>query len=267
MHPHTCSREARPMSKPDLFTPIAIGALTLPNRIVMAPMTRIRAGEGNAPVPLNATYYAQRASAGLLITEASQVSPQGVGYPRTPGIHTDSQIQGWRAVTDAVHAKGGRIFLQLWHVGRISHPTLQPCGALPVAPSAIRPEGKAFTESGFLPFETPRALETAELPGIVEQYRVAPRNALAAGFAGVDINAANGYLIDQFLRDKTNHRTAAYGGSIETRARLLLDVTLAVIDFCSPDRVGVRISPISPANACGASNPQPLFTYVVAQLT
>jgi N-ethylmaleimide reductase len=195
------------MATPDLFAPFQLGPLLLPNRIVMAPMTRNRAGAGNVPTALNAEYYVQRASAGLIVTEATQVSPQGVGYPGTPGIHSDAQVEGWRLVTDAVHRAGGRIFLQLWHVGRISHPSLQPDGALPVAPSAIAAEGEAFTASGPQPFVVPRALETAEIAGIAAQFEDGARRALAAGFDGVEIHAANGYLIDQFLRDGTNRRT------------------------------------------------------------
>ena len=228
------------MARPDLFTPVQLGALTLRNRVVMAPMTRNRAGPGNVPGALAAEYYAQRASAGLIVTEATQVSPQGVGYPGTPGIHSEAQVAGWRRVTDAVHAAGGRIFLQLWHVGRISHPSLQPDGALPVAPSAIAAAGDAFTASGPQPFVTPRALETAEIPGIVAQFEAGARHALAAGFDGVEIHGANGYLIDQFLRDGTNRRTDRYGGSLENRARFLLEVTEAVAHVWGADRVGVR---------------------------
>src|ERR1700685_4059245 len=215
------------MSDIDVFSPFRLGPLDLPNRIVMAPMTRNRAGAGNAPTVLNATYYAQRASAGLIVAEASQVSPQGLGYPGTPGIHSAEQIAGWKLVTDAVHAAGGRIFLQLWHVGRISHPSLQPDGALPVAPSALLPEGKAMTATGMQPYVAPRALELAEIPGIVEQFRHGAENAKAAGFDGVEVHGANGYLLDQFLRDKTNRRTDRYGGSVENRTRLLLEVSEA----------------------------------------
>lgn len=213
--------EAARVTDTDLFTPLRLGLYVLPNRIVMAPLTRNRAGPGNVPQAMNARYYAQRASAGLIITEATQISPQGVGYPNTPGIHNAAQVAGWRNVTQAVHERGGRIFLQLWHVGRISHPSLQPGGALPVAPSAIRPAGEAYTYEGLKPFVTPRALDIAEIPGIVDQYRTAAHYALAAGFDGVELHAANGYLIDQFLRDGTNHRTDRYGGSVENRARFL----------------------------------------------
>lgn len=252
--------------KIDLFTPVSVGRHALPNRIVMAPLTRNRAGEGNIPRAMNAEYYAQRASAGLIISEASQVSPQGVGYPLTPGIHSQEQVAGWRLVTNAVYQRGGRIFLQLWHVGRISHPSLQPDGELPVAPSAIRPEGEAVTYQGLQPFVTPRALRSDELPGIVEQFRAGARNALAAGFDGVEIHAANGYLLDQFLRDGSNHRTDAYGGSRENRTRLLCEVTEAVADVWGSDRVGVRISPLNPFNSMHDSDPDQTFRAVAHRL-
>jgi N-ethylmaleimide reductase len=250
----------------DLFSPVQMGPYQLANRIVMAPLTRNRAQAHDVPSALAAEYYAQRSGAGLIIAEATQISPQGKGYAFTPGIYSAEQVEAWKTITAAVHAKGSKIFLQLWHVGRISHPTLQPEGALPVAPSAIKPEGKTFTEAGWLTMETPRALELAELPAIVEQYRIAAKNAMAAGFDGVEIHAANGYLLDQFLRDKTNQRTDAYGGSIENRARLLLEVTQAITEEIGGERTGIRLSPISPANDCGDSNPQALFTYVVEQL-
>jgi N-ethylmaleimide reductase len=250
----------------DLFSPVRVGALELPNRIVMAPMTRQRAGAGNAPTALNATYYAQRASAGLIVSEATQVSPQGVGYLNTPGIHNAEQVAGWRLVTDAVHAAGGRILLQLWHVGRISHPSLQPGGALPVAPSAVRPEGKSYTANGSEPFVTPRALETAEIPGIVEDFRRGAENARAAGFDGVEIHAANGYLIDQFLRDKTNRRSDRYGGSTENRARFLLEIAEAVAGVWGPERVGVRLSPTYSYNDIADSDPAATFGHAVTQL-
>jgi N-ethylmaleimide reductase len=259
----TNSREAAPA---DLFAPIKIGAVELKNRIVMAPLTRSRAGPGRVPQALNVEYYAQRASAGLIVSEAAQVSPQGVGYPDTPGIHSSDQVAGWRRVTDAVHALRGRIFLQLWHVGRISHPSLQPLGARPVAPSAIRPEGQLFTDDGMRDFVTPRALETAEIPGIVAQFRRAARNALEAGFDGVEVHGANGYLLDQFLRDGSNRRQDAYGGSVENRARLLLEVTEAVVEVWGADRVGVRLSPAGSFNAMHDSDPQATFGYAVRQL-
>ncbi|VVE63562.1 NADH:flavin oxidoreductase [Pandoraea anapnoica] len=250
----------------DLFSSYKLGPLELKNRIVMAPLTRSRASQGDVPGPMVAEYYAQRASAGLIISEATNISQQGKGYAFTPGIYTDEQVAGWKQVTDALHAKGGKIFCQLWHVGRISHPSLQPEGALPVAPSAIQPAGQAFTEHGFEPHPVPRALETSEIPGIIEQYRHAAECAKRAGFDGVEIHAANGYLLDQFMRDKTNHRTDQYGGSIENRVRIVLEVTQAVVDVWGADRVGIRLSPISPANDCGDSNPEPVFTYAVEQL-
>ena len=254
------------MAAPDLFTPIQMGPLALPNRVVMAPMTRNRAGAGNVPGALAAEYYRQRASAGLIVTEATQVSPQGVGYPGTPGIHDELQVAGWRRVTDAVHGAGGRIFLQLWHVGRISHPSLQPDGALPVAPSAIAAAGDAFTASGPQPFVTPRALETAEIPGVVAEFENGARRARAAGFDGVEIHAANGYLIDQFLRDGTNQRTDRYGGSLANRARFLLEVTEAVAHVWGPGRVGVRLSPQSPFNDMQDSDPRATFGHAALAL-
>lgn len=232
----------------------------------MAPLTRNRAGAGNVPGPMNVTYYAQRASAGLIIAEATQVSPQGVGYPATPGIHSPEQVAGWQHVTKAVQDRGGRIFLQLWHVGRISHPSLQPRGDLPVAPSAIAAAGEAQTYEGPRPFVTPRALETHEIPGIIEQYRKGAENALAAGFDGVEIHGANGYLLDQFLRDGTNQRTDEYGGSVENRARLHLEVTEAVVSVWGADRVGMRLSPSSTFNDMSDSNSEATFGYLVEQL-
>jgi N-ethylmaleimide reductase len=250
----------------NLFSPYRLGNLELPNRIVMAPLTRQRAGQGNVPHSLNATYYAQRASAGLIIAEASQVSSQGQGYPNTPGIYSPEQVAGWKLVTDAVHKEGGRIFLQLWHVGRISHPDLQPDEALPVAPSAIAPKGQALTYEGFKPFVTPRALETSEIPEIVEQYRQGAVNALAAGFDGIEIHAANGYLIDQFLRDSTNQRTDEYGGSIENRVRFLLEIIEAVTSVWDANRVGVRLSPSGTFNDMRDSNPFETFGYIAQVL-
>jgi N-ethylmaleimide reductase len=243
-----------------------MGPYTLTNRFVMAPLTRNRAGSGNAPQAINVEYYRQRASAGLIISEGSQISPAAVGYPATPGIHSTEQIAGWKQVTDAVHSRNSRIFLQLWHCGRVSHPSLLPGGELPVAPSAIRPEGDAFTYQGPQPFVTPRALETSELPGIVEDYRKAAQNALSAGFDGVEIHAANGYLIDQFIRDGSNQRTDAYGGSLENRSRLLLEVTAAVTDVWGADRVGVRFSPINSFNDMRDSDPQKTFDYMASAL-
>ncbi len=243
----------------DLFTPLDLGPCRLRNRVVMAPLTRCRAGAGDVPRALNVEYYRQRASAGLIITEASQIAPEGKGYPATPGIYNAAQTAGWARVTNAVHERGGRIFLQLWHVGRISHPCYQPGGALPVAPSAIRPAGEVGTPEGRVPYVTPRALETHEIPGLVAQYAAAARNARAAGFDGVEIHAANGYLIDQFLRDGTNRRTDAYGGSLENRLRFLAEVVEAVADVWGAGRVGVRLSPISGFNDMRDSDPAATF--------
>ena len=234
--------------------------------MVMAPMTRNRAVAGNVPSDLAVTYYAQRASAGLIVTEGTQVSPQGVGYPGTPGIHAEAQIAGWRRVTDAVHERGGRIFAQLWHVGRISHPLLQPGGALPVAPSAIAAEGQTFTSEGPKPFGAPRALELDEIPGVVEQFAHGARSALASGFDGVEIHGANGYLVDQFLRDGSNQRTDAYGGPVENRARFLLEVTAAVAGVWGADRVGVRLSPTGSFNTMSDSDPAATFGYAARVL-
>ena len=249
----------------DLFSPAKLGSIVLKNRIVMAPLTRNRAGEGGVPQDLNVTYYEQRASAGLIVTEATPISAMGHGYPALPGIYTDAQIAGWKKVTDAVHAKGGKIVIQLWHVGRISHPTLLN-GELPVAPSAIKPAGKAFTYKGLVDYVEPRALEASELPAIVQDYVHATKSALKAGFDGVEIHAANGYLLDQFLRDGSNTRTDNYGGSFENRARLLLEVTKAVVETAGADKVGIRISPVNPFNDMKDSNPQALFNYVTEQL-
>jgi N-ethylmaleimide reductase len=247
----------------NLFTPVRLGPYELRNRVVMAPMTRSRAGEGNVPTPLMAEYYAQRAGAGLIVTEGSQVAPEGVGYPNTPGIHTDAQVDGWRAVTDAVHAQGGRIFLQLWHVGRVSHPGMQPGGALPLGPSAIGIEGEMlYTAAGPVPFVTPRALGTEEIAGVVEQFAEGARRAYRAGFDGVELHGANGYLIDQFLRDGSNHRTDRYGGTAENRARFLSEVTAAVVDVWGGERVGVRVSPVGAYN--GMRDSDPVATFSVA---
>ncbi|MGB7915094.1 MAG: alkene reductase [Rhodomicrobium sp.] len=251
----------------DLFEPFQVGPLTLPNRIVMAPLTRSRAAAGNVPAQLHALYYAQRASAGLIISEATQIAPEGQGYISTPGIHSKEQVENWRCVTKAVHIAGGRIVLQLWHVGRISHPSFQPGGRAPIAPSAVKPDKKAYTAKGFEPIPTPRALETSEIPGIVEQYARAARNALAAGFDAVEIHAANGYLIDQFLRDRTNKRTDPYGGSIENRSRFLLEIVEAVTAEAGVERTGVRISPQNTLNDIADSDPQALFNYVAEKLS
>ncbi len=260
------STDARIHSAADLFKPVRMGSLTLRNRIVMAPLTRSRAGQGDAPRQMNADYYAQRASAGLIISEASQISPEGKGYAWTPGIYSDEQIAGWRLVTDAVHAKGGAIFCQLWHVGRISHESLQPNGGLPVAPSAIRANGQAFTEDGLKPHPTPRALETSEIARVVDDYRKATIAARVAGFDGVEIHGANGYLIDQFLRDKTNHRSDFYGGSLDNRCRFMLQVVETVCNVWEPGRVGIRLSPLSHVNDIGDDDPESLFLNVVYRL-
>jgi N-ethylmaleimide reductase len=250
----------------DLFSPLTLGSLNCKNRVAMAPLTRSRAGPGNVPHVLNALYYAQRASAGLIITEATQISPEGQGYISTPGIHSPEQIKGWQIVTKAVHVAGGCMVLQLWHVGRISHPSFQPGGALPVAPSAVKPNAQAFTQKGFEPIPTPRALDTDEIRGIVRQYAGAAQNAITAGFDGVEVHAANGYLIDQFLRDRTNKRTDQYGGSIENRTRFLLEVMDAVTSAVGPERVGVRISPQNTQNDIDDSNPNALFDQVARSL-
>jgi len=248
-----------------LQSPIKIGPYQLPNRIIMAPLTRMRAPE-NIPTDLMATYYEQRASAGLIISEASSISTQGVGYPATPYIFNAAHVEGWKKTTAAVHAKHGHIFLQLWHVGRISHPDFHN-GELPVAPSAIAPKGKAFTAKGLQDFVTPRALELDEIPGIVADYKNAARQALEAGFDGVEIHGANGYLLDQFLRDGSNTRTDAYGGSYENRARLLLEVTAAVVDVWGAERVGIRLSPSGTFNDMADSNPEAFFVYLAEQLS
>ena len=252
---------------PALFTPFRIGDIAVSNRIVMAPLTRNRATHGNdAPNALNVEYYRQRAGAGLIISEATQISQQGQGYAWTPGLYTAEQVAGWKAVTDAVHAEGGKIVAQLWHVGRISHVSLQPNGQAPVAPSAIAAKGKTYIESGFADVSAPRALRLDELPGIVADYVLATEHAKAAGFDGIEIHAANGYLLDQFLRDGSNTREDAYGGSIENRARLTLEVVEAVTKVFPKGQVGIRLSPVTPANDAHDSDPQPLFDYLVAKL-
>ena len=250
----------------EIFRPYRLGLLGLPNRIVMAPLTRNRAALGNVPSSLAVKYYAQRASAGLIISEATQVSPRGQGYEATPGIHSDAQIEGWRDVTRAVHARGGRIFLQLWHVGRVSHVSLQPGGADPIAPSAIRAKTKTFIGGEFIDVSEPRALDIEEIAVLVDEFRQGAANAIEAGFDGVEVHAANGYLIDQFLRDGANRRSDAYGGSIENRTRFLREVVAAVVDAIGADRVGVRLSPVTPSNDIADSDPQALFTHVIEQL-
>lgn len=248
-----------------LLTTYTMGDMKLSNRVVMAPMTRSRAGEGNVPTELNAKYYRQRASAGLIISEGTQISKQGVGYPWTPGIHSGEQIEGWKKVTDAVHEEGGRIFAQIWHVGRISHPYFHD-GELPVAPSAVKPEGQAFTPEGMKDFVKPRALETEEIAGVIDDYVQAAKNAMKAGFDGVEIHGANGYLIDQFIQDATNQRTDRYGGSKKNRARFALEVTEAVADAIGSKRTGIRLSPSGEFNDMYDSNSKETFTYLIEQL-
>src|SRR4051812_13918329 len=248
-----------------LFQPYQLGGLTLSNRLVMAPLTRNRAQEGDVARDITTAYYAQRASAGLLITEGSQISHQGQGYLRTPGIYTPEQVAGWRKVTDAVHRAGGRIFIQLWHVGRVSHTSLQPQGGAPVAPSGIRANTKTYLQEGFAEVSEPRALELSEIPGILRDYEQAARHAKQAGFDGVEIHAANGYLLDQFMKDGANKRSDAYGGSVENRARLTLEATEAVLKVWDKGRVGIRLSP-APVNDTADSNPQALFSHVVEML-
>jgi len=250
---------------PTLFDPVRIGAWSLPNRIIFAPLTRARAGAERIPNALMAEYYAQRAAVGLIISEATSVTPMGVGYANTPGIWSAAQVDGWKLVTDAVHKAGGRMVLQLWHVGRISDPQFLN-GALPVAPSAIAAAGHVSLVRPLKPFVTPRALTLEEIPGIIEAYRVGAENAKKAGFDGVEIHGANGYLLDQFLQDKTNHRTDSYGGSIENRARLMLEVTDAVISVWGADRVGMHLAPRGDAHDMGDSNPLATFGYVASEL-
>jgi N-ethylmaleimide reductase len=255
-----------------LFEPLNLGRYRLRHRIVMAPLTRSRARQaGNVPTSLMTCYYAQRASAALIISEATQVSMQGQGYAWTPGIHSRDQIEGWRVITEAVHALGGLIFLQLWHVGRISHPALQPDGMLPVAPSAIKPAGEAFIENELgegelVPFVTPRALETVEVPHVVRQYERGAKNAMEAGFDGVEIHGANGYLLDQFLSSKTNRRMDKYGGSVQNRALLLKEVVEAIVPVWGSDRVGVRLSPLGTFNDIADDDPEATFGYVSEML-
>ncbi len=250
---------------PTIFEPITMGALDLPNRIIMAPLTRSRAGAARVPNTLMAEYYTQRASAGLIISEATSICPMGVGYAETPGIWSDDQVEGWKQVTTAVHRAGGRLFLQLWHVGRISDPIFLN-GALPVAPSAIAAEGSVRLVRPERPYVTPRALTTEEIPGIVAAYRQGAENALRAGFDGVEIHGANGYLLDQFLQDRTNQRTDSYGGSIENRARLMLDVTDAAIAVWGADRVGLHLAPRGDSHSMGDSDPAATFGYVAREM-
>jgi len=252
------------MSNINLFTPFHLGDYTLPNRIVMAPMTRLRAID-NIPNSLMATYYAQRASAGLIITECTMVSPLSLGYLNCPGIYTEDQIAGWQLVTDAVQREGGKIFLQLWHSGRVSHPYLLG-GELPVAPSAIAGIGSLYSSIGQVSLETPRALETEEISRIVAEFEQAAKNALVAGFDGVELHGAFGYLIDQFLQDGSNQRTDKYGGSIENRSRFLLEVVTAVTNIWGANRVGIKLSPSNTSYGIKDSNPQATFSYVINAL-
>ena len=255
------------MSYNHLFTEEKLGRFTLPHRIVMAPLTRSRSSQpGDIPNDMNAEYYRQRATASLIISEATQISPQGKGYAFTPGIHSKEQIEGWSKVTDAVHKEDSLIFLQLWHVGRVSHSKIQLNKELPVAPSAIAPEGQAFTEEGFLNFETPRALKTEEMVDIIGQFKQAAINADSAGFDGVEIHAANGYLLDQFLKDGSNKRNDKYGGSIENRIRLTIEVAEAVSGVLGSDRVGIRISPTGTFNSMSESNPELLYDELIRKL-
>lgn len=249
-----------------LFKPYKMYDLTLQNRMVMAPMTRNRASEGNVMTDMNVEYYRQRSSAGLIITEASQVSEEGVGYPGTPGIYSEEQVEGWRKVTDAVHHEGGLIFIQLWYCGRISHPDLLPDGQIPVAPSAIKPQGEAVTFTGMQPFVEPRALKTEEIPGIVAQYKHAAEMAKQAGFDGIEVHAANGYLIDQFLRDGSNHREDEYGGSLENRMRFLNEILDAVTSIWPASRTGVRLTPENSFNDMSDSDPEKHFSSIISQL-
>jgi N-ethylmaleimide reductase len=254
------------MNTPHLFAPIKLGKIELSNRMVMAPLTRGRAGAERIPNALMQEYYAQRATAGLIISEATLISEQAAGWVNAPGIHTEAQIQGWKLISDAVHSHDGKIYLQLWHMGRASHPDFQPNGILPVSASAIAISGDIRTPLGKKPHLAPRALETSEIAGIVQDYVTAAKNAIAAGFDGVEIHGANGYLIDQFLRDGCNQRTDEYGGSIENRARFLLEVTAAVVDALGSDRVGLRLSPTGQFNDMSDRDPVALFTYVCEQL-
>jgi len=250
---------------PTLFDPLQLGSLTLPNRIFLAPLTRARAGQQRLPNALMAEYYRQRASAGLILTEATSVTPMGVGYANTPGVWSEEQVAGWKLTTQAVHEAGGRIFLQLWHVGRMSDPMFLD-GARPVAPSAIAPAGHVSLVRPEKPFVTPRALDLSEIPGIIEAYRKGAENAQLAGFDGVEIHGANGYLLDQFLQSKTNQRTDDYGGSLENRARLMLEVTDAVVSVWGADRVGMHLAPRGDAHDMGDANPLETFSHVAREL-
>jgi N-ethylmaleimide reductase len=254
------------MSDMLLLQPLTRGAWSLKNRVVMAPMTRSRAGAGNVVAPVTAEYYRQRASAGLIVSEGTQVSPEGVGYPSTPGIYNEAQRDGWRRITSAVHEAGGTIVAQLWHVGRVSHPTLQPDGQLPVAPSAIAAGGKLWSAGGMLDYPVPRALETSEIARVVADFANAARVARDAGFDGVELHGANGYLIDQFLKDGSNRRDDVYGGTIGNRSRFLLEVFDAVAAVWGAEKVGVRVSPLGTSNGVSDSNPLALYTHVAREL-
>ncbi|WP_431047300.1 alkene reductase [Roseateles sp. L2-2] len=259
-------KNVHPYGDSPLFQPLVLGDLRLQNRIVMSPMSRNRARADDLPTALMATYYAQRASAGLIISESAQVSPQGKGYRNSPGIYAADQVAAWKTVVDGVHAAGGVMFLQLWHAGRSSHPDLQPDGGMPVGPSAIRPAVEVFTDAGLKAAPTPRALELREIPVVIEQYRQAARNALAAGFDGVEIHAGNGFLLDQFLRDGANRRQDAYGGSIANRTRLLLEIVSAVGTIWPSHRVGVRVSPAATYGDIVDSDPGALYGHLVREL-
>ena len=248
-----------------LFTPLQAGDFLLPNRIVMAPLTRCRASAGRVPNRMMADYYAQRAEYGLILSEATSICPMGVGYPDTPGIWSDEQIDGWREITTAVHQRGGIILLQLWHVGRISDPHYLD-GATPVSASAVRPDGHVSLMRPLKPFVTPRALETEEIPAVVESYRIAAENARLAGFDGIELHGANGYLIDQFLQARTNHRQDAYGGPIENRSRFLLEITDAVLTVWPAGRIGVHLAPRGDAHDMGDEDPGSLFLHVAREL-
>lgn len=252
-------------SAPDLMSPLQVGAISLKNRFVMAPLTRNRAAEGMVPTYMMVEYYRQRASAGLIITEATLVSADGVGYPNIPGIFSKDQIEGWKQVTSAVHQAGGKIVMQLWHCGRVGHSSMLD-GKLPMAPSAIKPAGDVMTYEGMKPYETPREMTLEDIERFKENFRQAAHNALTAGFDGVEVHGANGYLLDQFLRDGSNQRNDKYGGSLENRARLLLEVVEDVCRIWGADRVGVRLSPIQPFNDVSDSHPEATFTYAVEKL-
>lgn len=250
---------------PTLFDPVRLGALELSNRIVMSPLTRARATDDRVPTEVMRTYYEQRASAGLILTEATIVTPKGAGYARTPGIYSDAQVEAWKPIVEAVHRRGGKIVMQLWHVGRISDPSLLD-GDLPVAPSAIQPAGHVSLLRPMRPYPTPRALDIAEIPGIVEAFRKGAENALKAGFDGVEIHGANGYLLDQFLQDKTNQRTDAYGGPVENRARLMLEAVDAAISVWGASRVGLHLAPRGDSHDMGDSDPKATFGYVAREV-